>query len=246
MKLKSVLLMLAVAGRVAAATDVLMVADELPAMEVLSKQLKTRIGSTTTITTQDRIPGDLSVYPVVMVYIHKDISEPAEKAFIAYAKGGGKLILLHHSISSGKRKNQEWFPFLNISLPTGDFAAGGYKYFDPATFAVVNLAEKEFITTNKVSYPEMVKYGDRECPGFTLQDTEVYLNHVFSGPRTVLLGVRYEEKLSGRLYMQPTAGWYRRADKGSVMYFMPGHKASDFDVPVYAQILANAVQFALK
>ena len=60
-----------------AATDVLMVADEIPAMEVLAKQLKTRIGKTSEITTQDKMPADLSVYPVVMVYIHQSIGEPA-------------------------------------------------------------------------------------------------------------------------------------------------------------------------
>jgi hypothetical protein len=236
-KLRTALLLLSLAAPLAAATDILMVADELPAMDVLSKQLKTRIVSTTTITTQDKMPADLSVYPVVMVYIHKDIGEPAEQAFIDYAKNGGKLILLHHSISSGKRKNQFWFPFLNISLPTGDLASGGYKYFDPATFQVVNLAPQHFITTNKVTWPETAAYDGHECPAFTLTDTEIYLNHVFSGPRTTLLGAKYET------YMQPTAGWYRPAGKGTVMYFMPGHKATDFDNPTYTQILANAVYF---
>ncbi len=243
---KAALLLIGVAMPMAAATDILMVADEIPAMEVLSKQLATRVGKTATITTQDKLPADLAVYPVVMVYIHKDIVAAAENAFIAYAKGGGKLILLHHSISSGKRKNESWFPFLNIALPTSDFAAGGYKYFDPANFAVVNLAPGKFITTHKVSYPEKVEFeaegfAHGEYPGFSLDDTEIYLNHVFSGARTLLLGIKYVEKLSGRTYMQPTAGWTRPAGKGTVMYFMPGHKASDFDNPTYAQILANAV-----
>lgn len=251
MTLRFVAFFLAMAMQLAGAADILMVADELPAMEVLAKQLKTRIGSTAEITTQDKMPTNLSVYPVVMVYIHRDIVEAAEKAFIEYAKGGGKLILLHHSISSGKRKNAMWFPFLNISLPTSDFAAGGYKYFDPATFQVVNLAPKHFITKNKVKYDEKVAFESagfpsKEYPGFTLEDTEIYLNHVFTGPRTFLLGAKYVEKTSGRVYMQPTAGWYRRAEKGSVMYFMAGHKASDFDIPVYAQILANAVKFHVK
>ena len=33
------------------------------------------------------------------------MGEPAEKTFIQYAESGGKLVLLHHSISSGKRPN---------------------------------------------------------------------------------------------------------------------------------------------
>ncbi len=233
----SALLLFCLIAAPAVAADILMVADEIPAMQTLTKQLQTRIGASTEITTQDKLPPDLSVYPVVMVYIHRDLAQPAEQAFIAYARNGGKLMLLHHSISSGKRKNQFWFPFLGITLPAGDFAAGGYKYFDPATFQVVNLAPDHFITTNKVSWPETTLFDNYQTPAFTLTNTEVYLNHVFSGLRTTLMGIKYES------YMQPTAGWYRPAGKGSVMYFMPGHNASDFDNPTYAQILANAVQF---
>ncbi len=228
-----------------AATDVLMVADEIPAMEVLSKQLQTRIGVTSTITTQDKMPADLAQYKAVMVYIHKSIAEPAEMAFIAYAKGGGKLFLLHHSISSGKRENKEWFPFLDISLPNKPYAEGGYKYFDPADFAVVNLAPGNYITTHEVKFPEKAAYEGKEVPSFSVKDTEVYLNHVFSGPRTTLLGIKYTDKTTGKVYEQPTAAWYRPADKGMVFYFMVGHKASDWDNPIYAQIVANAVHFAI-
>jgi Trehalose utilisation len=228
----------------AAVTDVLMVADEIPAMEVLSKQLQTRIGVTSTICTQEKMPTDLAQYKVVMVYIHKSIGEWAELAFIAYAKGGGKLFLLHHSISSGKRENKEWFPFLDISLPNKPYAEGGYKYFDPADFDVVNLAPKHYITTHKVKFPDKVMYEGKMKPAFGVTETEVYLNHVFSGPRTTLLGIKYTDKTTGKVYEQPTAAWYRPADKGMVFYFMVGHKASDWDNPVYAQIVANAVSFA--
>ena len=233
------------------AANILMVADEIPAMEVLSKQLNTRIGASSTITTQDKIPADLSSFPIVMVYIHKDIAEPAEKAFIDYAKNGGKLILLHHTISSGKRKNIDWFPFLSISLPEGDVRAGGYKYYDPATFEVVDIAPGHYITTHGVKYPEKAHFeaegfAAKDYPSFTVDETEIYLNHVFSGPRTFLLGVKYDDAKTGKLFMQPTAGWYRPSGKGTVMYFMVGHKPSDFDRPVYAQILANAVRFDTK
>jgi hypothetical protein len=231
---------------VPAATNILIVADEIPAMEVLAKQLQTRNGAASTITTQDKLPAELSAYPVVMVYIHKSIGEPAEKAFIAYAKSGGKLFLLHHSISSGKRENKEWFPFLDISLPNKPYAEGGYKYFDPADFDVVNLAPGHFITTNKVTFPETIDFEGKQTPAFAAKETEVYLNHVFSGPRTTLLGIKYTDKTTGKIYEQPTAAWYRPAGQGMVFYFMVGHKASDWDNPIYAQIVANAVTFATK
>lgn len=231
---------------IAAAKDVLIVADEIPAMEVLAKQLKKRIGAGASIIRQDQLPPDLSVYPAVFVYIHKDISEPAEKAFIAYAKGGGKLILLHHSISSGKRKNAFWFPFLNIELPDKPYAEGGYKYFDPASFDVVNLAPNEYITSHNVTFKGETGYQEKTLPSFSVSGTEVYLNPVFTGPRISLLGIKYTDQATGKIYEQPTAGWYRQAEQGTVLYFMVGHNASDFDNPVYAQILANAVVFDRK
>jgi Trehalose utilisation len=245
MLFRTLALAVLVIARLTAATDVLMVADEIPAMEVLSKQLQTRIGVTSTITTQDKMPADLTQYKAVMVYIHKSIGERAEMAFIAYAKGGGKLFLLHHSISSGKRENKEWFRFLDISLPPKPYAEGGYKYFDPADFDVVNLAPGNYITTHDVNFPEKATYEGKEMPSFSVKDTEVYLNHVFSGPRTTLMGIKYTDKTTGKVYEQPTAAWYRPADEGMVFYFMVGHKASDWDNPVYAQIVANAVHFAI-
>ena len=222
-----------------AAANVLIVADEIPAMEVLAKELKARVAVDSTIVKQDALPADLSRYADVIVYIHQSLDEPAEKAFIQYAQQGGRLILLHHSISSGKRKNKEWFPFLKIELPDNAYADGGYKYFDPADFDVINLAPNHYITSNKVTYSEKVNGSE----AFRVTGTEIYLNHVFTGPRTTLLGIRYVDKATGKTYQQLSAGWYRPAAKGMVMYFMVGHNTSDFENPVYAQILANAVSF---
>ena len=63
------------------------------------------------------MPASLSAFRAVIVYIHKDIDSKSEKVFIQYAKNGGKLLILHHSISSAKRKNAEWFSFLGVDLP---------------------------------------------------------------------------------------------------------------------------------
>ena len=38
-----------------------------------------------------------------------------------------------NSISSGKRKNARWFPFLEVSLPEGDLNQGGYKWIEGVT-----------------------------------------------------------------------------------------------------------------
>lgn len=226
----------AIAGLLPAfGADALIVCDEVPAMQVLARQLEQRVHLTSEIVSQDHLPPSLSGYSSVLVYIHKDIVESAEMAFIAYAKGGGKLVLLHHSISSGKRKNKEWLPFLGVELPTQAFDEGGYKYFDPAKFDIINLAPGDPVTTKNVVYPS--HQPDR----FELRDTEIYLNHVLTGDHTILLGLRYLEPKSGKLYTQSTMGWYRPTERGEVYYFMAGHRAEDFEDPAYAQIISNAV-----
>lgn len=226
-----------------AAGDVLIVADEFPAMEVLAARLKTGAGVASTIVKQTELPTELSRYSALIVYIHGRIGEPVEKAFIDYANAGGKLILVHHSISTGKRANRYWFPFLGVTLPLGELSAGGYKYFEEIEMEIVNLAPKHFITTNQVTYDAKVAYKEQELPAFELKDTEVYLNQVSTGEKTILLGFKFREPKSGVTYMQDTAGWYKKAGRGLVMYFMPGHSVREFQSPAYAQILVNAVAF---
>jgi type 1 glutamine amidotransferase len=93
-----------------------------------------------------------------------------------------------------------------------------------------------------VQYTKKVEYtGQKELDTFTAADTEIYLNHQFDGPRTQLLGLKWTEPKSGRTYMQDTVGWEMKVGKGEAYYFMVGHKAADFDIPAYAQILTNAV-----
>jgi hypothetical protein len=232
----------------AALAEVLIVADEFPAMEVIAAKLKTEERITSRIVSQTQMPAELSDFQAVMVYIHKDLTTDAEDAFINYANGGGKLVLLHHSISSAKRKNAHWFSFLGVSLPEGDVSKGGYKWIEGVTFDLVNLNPNHFIMTNQARYPEQIPYvttnaqpRDGSLPGFTLDETEVYLNHVYSGPRTLLMGLRYTNATTGVTYMQDTAGWMKRAGKGWLVYLMPGHARHDFENPVYGRIVLNAV-----
>ncbi len=215
-------------ARAAAAPSVLIIADERPAMEVLAAQIERRVHLRSEIITPDALPGSLASHRVLVVYIHKDLPAAVETASLEHARRGGTLLLLHHSISSHKRKNKDWFPALGVTLPLGDLDAGGYKYFDPVTFDLVNLAPK---------HPVM-----RKAPAtFTLAKTEVYLNHQLEGPRTPLLGLLYRDQKTGRQWRQDTAGWQRPLGKGQVFYFMPGHTVADFEDDSYAQILANAV-----
>jgi hypothetical protein len=126
--------------------DVLIVADEFPAMEAIATFIKSNANINCKIVSQSQFPNDCKTYDAIMVYIHRNLDEKVEKALIDYTLNGGKLIVLHHSISSGKRKNRYWFDFLGVSLPEGDVEKGGYKWIEGVQFEVVNLDSNHFIT----------------------------------------------------------------------------------------------------
>lgn len=267
----TVFCILLVAALADARADVLIVPDEFPAMEILAAKLKSEENVKSTLVWQTNLPANLNQFEAVVVYIHGALSEKAENAFIAYANGGGKLVLLHHSISSGKAKNKNWFSFLGVSLPQKGVNEGGYKWIEPATWDVVNINPHHFITTNKVRWPKQIAYGrsGETRQAFTLAHDEVYLNHTLDGERTLLLGLKYTGKPEteppdaatrkgrkskigtepgavppesiGLTYEQDTAGWVKPAGKGWIIYLMPGHKAADFEDPTYSRIVVNAV-----
>jgi hypothetical protein len=225
---------------------VLIVADEFPAMHFLAGQLKSTEHRESQVVDQTHLPASLQPFEAVVVYIHKGLDSAAEHAFIDYAEAGGRLVLLHHSISSGKRQNRDWFKFLGVALPEGNVDQGGYKWTEGVTMQLVNLATNQFIMTNRIDYPEQspavqADGGSRFLPAFTLHETEVYLNHQLQGPRAKLMGLRYLDEKTGKLWSQDTAGWFRPAGKGCVTYLMPGHSQRDFENPVYGRIVLNAI-----
>ena len=223
----------------------LVVADEFPAMRVLAATLRAEARTDAELVTQQQMPEDLTPYSCVIVYIHGRLDTKAEDAFIRYAEGGGKLILLHHTISSGKRANPHWFRFLGVDLPAKPFAEGGYRWTEGVEMDIRALAPRHALLKG-------VPWGAQQegTPGFHLAETEVYLNHVLlpplnsdgmpGGKRTLLLGLSFTDK-DGKTYRQDTAGWAMRAGKGHVLYFMPGHSELEFRHPAYARILVHAV-----
>lgn len=227
----------------AAAGRVLIVADEIPAMEALAEHLKP---AAVTIVEQPELPADLRPFDAVVVYVHRNLDAAVEAASMAYTQGGGRLVLVHHTISSGKRKNRDWFPFLGVTLATGDVSQGGYKWIEDVDWELVNLAPDNPVTSRGVEWPARVEYRGAARPAATVKHSEVYLNHQLTGERTVLLGLKFRDPVTGTLYEQDTAGWYRRAGKGWVVYFMAGHSVAEFHNPVCARILVNAITGELR
>src|SRR5262249_4788788 len=75
--------------------DVLIVADEFPAMEFLRAQLQKQENVQSTLVSQKDLPSTLTPFDAVIVYIHGALSNTTERAFIDYTEAGGKLLLLH-------------------------------------------------------------------------------------------------------------------------------------------------------
>lgn len=231
---------------------VIIIQDEMPQMEVLAKFLREKGELSVAVTDQRSFPEDLSVYDAVIVFIHRDLQENTENSIINYTKNGGKLICLHHSISSKKAQNKFYFDFLGIRLDKGPMEKGGYKWIE-SSWSLVNLNSKHFITKTDVKWDEKVNYtpsdypsSKKEYPCITLKhDSEVFINHKFTDGRekVVLCGIVYHDTESDKTYMQDRGAWIKRQNKGTIVYFMPGHIASDYENRNISQMILNAIRW---
>ena len=231
------------------AESVLLVADEWPAMEILEKHLSTN-GFAIDKAEQKEMPEDLSGYCAVFNYVHRRFYDEPAQAMMDYAKNGGRLILLHHGINSGQVRTKGWLDFVGLKLDKERTATMRYHYYHDITQFIVNINPEHYITSNNVEYPQTKEYTSPErdtikgtFPAFELNDSEVYINQEDLKPeeRTVLFGFHFEDEKENRTVMQDRAGWLMKAEKGWVIYFQPGHSPSEFETPVYQQIILNAL-----
>jgi len=229
---------------------VLIIQDEMPQMQVLAKFLRQEGKLPVTIVDQTSLPDDLSQYQAVIVFIHGKLEEKTEKSVIAYTRNGGKLICLHHSISSRKAQNKFYFDFLGMRLDKGPMEEGGYKW-KPSGWSLVNLNSRHFITNSNIEWNKKVTYTpsdqpspEGKYPAITLgADSEVFINHKFTDGRekTVLCGIIYHDAETGKTYMQDRGAWIKKQGKGTIFYFMPGHAVSDYENRNVTQIILNAI-----
>ncbi len=233
-------------------TEVLIIQDELPQMKVLAGFLQEKGSLSVTIRDQASLPQDLSAYRAVLVFIHKDLQETTEKAIIDYTQKGGRLICLHHSISRVKAANQFYFDFLGVRLDQGPMAAGGYAY-KASAWSLVNLNPRHYITNFQVDWGQTIPYTPSDSPSVEgthpsirlADDSEVFLNHKFTDGREkiVLCGLVYQDKETNRTYVQDRGAWIKEQGKGVIVYFMPGHSASDYQKNGISQMILNAIRW---
>jgi hypothetical protein len=232
------------------AETVLILADEWPQMEVLAGYLQSEGGYEIQKVEQDNLPESFSGYHGVFQFVHGMLNDEAAQTLIKYTHNGGRLIVLHHGISSRKEKTKGWFPFLGIELDRSGKAKHRYIWVEGVTNILVNVNPGHYITSHNVNYQKMIEYQSSDqpskpvkLPAIEFLNTEVFLNHQFIDGRekTVLFGLRYEDPETGKVYMQDRSGWFKRAGSGHVFYFQPGHAVSDFENSNYCQILLNCL-----
>lgn len=241
---------------------VLIIQDEKEQMEVLSDFLtQTDKNIQVEIVDQKHLPSNTSEYDAVILYIHRKLEEQTEVKVIDYTKNGGRFVCIHHSISSGKAKNKYFFPFLGIQLDgteksnDAEEIGAGYAWVEPVTLTIVNLNTQHYVCNHKINWKEKITYKssdspsvESEYPYMSFHESEVYLNHKFIDGRekTVLMGFKYFDKRNNLLFMQDRAAWYKKAGKGDIFYFMPGHSNLEFQNSNYAQMILNAINFEKK
>jgi len=234
----------------AGGTGVLIIQDERPQMDVLAKFLEEKGKLPVTIVDQQNRPKELSSYKAVIVFIHKELAEQTERAIIDYTKAGGRLVCLHHSISSKKAENKFYFDFLGVQLNKGSMDEGGYAWKE-TSWTLVNINSRHYITNHNVQWKDQVTYASSDQPGVERlypctrlkDDSEVFINHRFTDGRdkTVLCGLIYTDRATGKTYMQDRGGWIKSQGKGTIVYLMPGHCVSDYQNENVAQMILNAV-----
>jgi hypothetical protein len=207
---------------------ILIVADEREQMEVLAKFFREEGKYEVQIVAQEDFPAELSGCRGVFNFVHRPLTEKVEEGLIAYALSGGRLITLHHGISSSKMLNKKWLPFCGVALFRGERDKGGWSVLGNVTAELVNLRPDHYITSHKVSYEGSTTYTpsdapsiEQTCPVLRFPRSEVFLNEHFTDGREkeVLFGVKGADPETGKVYMQDRGGWFHRKGKGWLFYF---------------------------
>lgn len=231
--------------------SVVIVADEWPQMEILGDFLHQNGGLEVEKAEQDQMPEDLSSYRAVFMFIHGAMEREAGLRMIEYAEKGGRLIVMHHGISSKKRLVPEWMNMLGVHLPSKEEEPEEfYTWIHDVDYDLVNLQPKHYITSHKIHWPIQTDYRSSDAPSrsasypaWNIINSEVFINHNFKDGRekTVLCGFKFKDPKTGEWIMQDRGGWYKSVGRGWVFYFQPGHTTNDFQEKIYCQMIMNCI-----
>ncbi|MCX7044168.1 MAG: ThuA domain-containing protein [Candidatus Sumerlaeota bacterium] len=224
-------------------------ADETKPMQILAAFLRDEAKYDPQIIEPARLESNLAPYAAVFMYIHGPMDARVEKILADYARGGGRLVILHHGLASARMKNPEWLRLTGIRISPRDDPKTPWRVVSETTFSLVNLNPTHYITSHNVEYSGRVEYqsadtsGPAQFPVLDLPKTEIFLNQQFTDGRekTVLFGFRGVDPKTGELFMQDRGGWLKPTDRGWVFYLQAGHAESDFRNRNYCQIIWNCL-----
>ncbi len=229
----------------------LIVADEWPQMEILKIFLQDEGHYDVAMAEQTKLPEKLSDYLAVFMFVHGALDLDAAQRMIEYVQNGGRLVVMHHGISSQKRKVPEWLDLLGIFLPEKEQEPENfYTWIHDRDYFLVNLNPNHYITSNKVTWPTTVDYRSSDSPSrkvnypaWEIKNSEVFLNHHFQDGRekVILCGFMFQDPQNGEIFMQDRGGWYKRSGRGWVFYFQPGHTPIEFQERNYCQMILNCM-----
>jgi hypothetical protein len=230
---------------------VAVVADEWEPLEPLLSWLAERDEVVVVVRyEQQTLPDNMEGCRAVFMYVHRPLLPENVGKLIRYARGGGRLVILHHGLASAKMENPEFMQFVGMYLAPRDDPEAPWRVIANATQSLVNLNLGHFLTSNGVTYEEVVEYRSGDAPARTgrfpalrFADTETFVNQQFTDGRekTVLFGVKCPDPATGKPIMQDRGGWLKPQGKGRVFYFQTGHRAEDFEKQQYRQVLLNCL-----
>ena len=125
--------------------ELMIVGDDWPPMHALAASLTTLGPVVAHAANEPDLPDDLSVYDVVIMYIHKVMDTRVEQALIRYARQGGRLLVLHHGLASAKIHNPDWLALAGLHLEPKDAPKHAWRVAGHVTHTLVNLNPSHYI-----------------------------------------------------------------------------------------------------
>ena len=140
----------------AAAPRIYLLHDEPGPMEQLAAYLEEN-GHATAVEDQAEFRKHLSTTSAeaIFMYVHGDLAPDITGYLIRYAETGGRLIILHHGMASGKIRNPRWLGFLGVSILPKDAKENAWAVLR-GDYELVNLNPAHYVTTHKVEYAKTV------------------------------------------------------------------------------------------
>lgn len=208
----------------------------------------------------------------IITYNKNCYSNTTVSALIEFTQKGGRLIALHHNISSMMMRQPKWLAFAKVQIEKGEHAKYPWSVMEGGDLFLFNLSPNHPITTNNVTFPdsapiletygmkadasqwvlthalttvEMTKVSqERTQPALKFHESEYFINHVLlpAPERVLLFGEYFIFPKKGKAFISANGGWMLPVGRGKLFYFMPGHSSHDYNEE-YCHIIKNALEF---